>query len=97
MLCSEAQIWPPPQAWVHGRSARYCVARRLATHRPQRQARRNRKLLRDVRSTSSTRKKTGNELAINLVPNPTAWLAEPWLRVMSRQVFYSETDASGMS
>lgn len=36
----------------------------------QRQARRNRKLLRDVRST---RKKTANELAINLVPNPTAW------------------------
>lgn len=30
-------------------------------------------------------------------PTQQLGLAEPWLRVMSRKVFYSETDASGMS
>lgn len=84
---------PHPQARVHGRL--HATAWHAGwRHTGQRQARRNRKLLRDVRST---RRRRPTEPAINLVPNPTAWLAEPWLRVMSRKVFYSETDASGMS
>jgi len=64
-------------------------------HTGQRKARRNRKQLRDVRST---RRRKGQRTRNQLGTQPN-WLglAEPWLRVMSRKVFCSETDASGMS
>ncbi|KAI7778410.1 hypothetical protein LA080_002180 [Diaporthe eres] len=99
--CKKGGCWPGCSAQARRRfgppsgvGARpFCTLLR-GTPVGDRQARRNRKQLRDVRAT---RRKTANELAINLVPNPTAWLAEPWLRVMSRKVFCSETDASGMS
>lgn len=62
-------------------------------------ARRNRKLLRDCAVDQDSGEQREDQRTRNQLGTQPNWLglAEPWLRVMSRKVFCSETDASGMS